>query len=171
MAKFQFAFVLLLVILAVLSCDGQKQRGRSARLLRNRKLARQEVAEEPITPYPSADELKPEIPFDETVSADEPAVVEEEEEEKVISTDEIAEGAANEPIPDEVYGPPEVSILYNTPDEIYGPPEVEANQLPVDATFARQKQRQARLIQARRQAAYRQARLAKLRAAKPKRSA
>ena len=169
MAKFQFVFVLFVVILTIYTCSGQKQRARPARLLRNRHLARQEVEEEPITPYPSADELKPVIPFDETVSADEPAIVEEDE--KVIPVDEIAEGTASEPIPDEVYGPPEESILYNTPDEVYGPPEVEANQLPVDTTLARQRQRQARLIQARRQAAYRQARLAKLRAAKPKRSA
>lgn len=166
MAKFQFALVLLLVVLAVFSCEAQRQRVRSGRLQRNRQLARQEV-EEPITPYPSADELKPEIPFEEAAPADEPAVVDEE----VLPVDEGSEGAANEPVPDEVYGPPEESVLYNTPDEVYGPPEVEANQLPADAVLARQRQRQARLVQARRKAAYRQARLAKLRAAKPKRSA
>ncbi|XP_065360382.1 uncharacterized protein LOC135954230 [Calliphora vicina] len=169
MAKFQFALVLLLVVLAVFSCEAQRQRVRPGRLQRNRQLARQEV-EEPITPYPSADELKPEIPFDEAVPApaDESAVAEEED---VFAVDEAAEGAANEPIPDEVYGPPEVAILYKTPDEVYGPPEIEANQLPAEVTLARQRQRQARLVQARRKAAYRQARLAKLRATKPKRSA
>ncbi|XP_023309440.2 uncharacterized protein LOC111691049 [Lucilia cuprina] len=169
MAKFQFALVLLLVVLAVFSCEAQRQRVRSGRLQRNRQLARQEV-EEPITPYPLADELKPEIPFEEAAPApvDESAVVDEEE---VFPADEAAEGAANEPIPDEVYGPPEESVLYNTPDEVYGPPEIEANQLPAEVTLARQRQRQARLVQARRKAAYRQARLAKLRAAKPKRSA
>lgn len=166
MAKFQFALALLLLVLAVFSCEAQRQRLRPGRLQRNRQLARQEV-EEPITPYPSADELKPEIPFDEAepASADEPAINEEEE---VALVDEAAEGAANEPIPDEVYGPPEEALLYNTPDEVYGPPEVEANILPVDVALARQ--RQARLVKARRQAAYRQARLAKLLAAKPKRS-
>ncbi|KAM7358674.1 uncharacterized protein ACRADG_003562 [Cochliomyia hominivorax] len=168
MAKFQFSLVLILVVLAAFNCEAQRQRVRPGRLQRNRQLARQEV-EEPITPYPSADELKPEIPFEEVpVAADEPVVVEEGKE--VVPTDETAEGAANEPIPDEVYGPPEESVLYNNPDEVYGPPEVEANQLHAEEVLARQRQRQARLTQTRRKAAYRQSRLAKLRAVKPKRS-
>lgn len=163
MSKFQIICVLLLAFVALCSCDAQRQRGRSGLLQRRRQLARQEV-EEPITPYPAADELKPEIPFDEAVPADEPSVAQEE-------TVSIDEAAVAEPIPDEVYGPPEVAVLYNVPDEVYGPPEIEANSLPSDGTLALQRQKQARLVQARRQAAYRKTRLAKLRASKPKRSA
>uniref|UniRef100_A0A1I8MUN0 Uncharacterized protein n=1 Tax=Musca domestica TaxID=7370 RepID=A0A1I8MUN0_MUSDO len=154
MAKFQFAIVMLLVAFAVLGCEAQRQRGRPVRLIqRNRKLARQEV-EEPVTPYPTADELKPEVPFEEVAPTDFP-----------VEEAEVAP-EASEPVPDEVYGPPEVSVLYNTPDEVYGPPELDANALPAEVVLARQRQRQARLVQARRQAAYRQAKLAKLRAAK-----
>ncbi|XP_067644156.1 uncharacterized protein [Eurosta solidaginis] len=80
-----------------------------ARYQSARYLARQEVAadaapEAPaVTPYPSADELKPAVPFD--------------------------EAAPTSNIPDEVYGPPEA----HTPDEVYGPPDVLGNDLPADA--------------------------------------
>ncbi|XP_075163547.1 uncharacterized protein LOC142236173 [Haematobia irritans] len=159
MAKFLFAIVLVVIACGLFSCEAQKIRGRPVRLIqRNRQLARQEV-EVPVTPYPSADELKPEVPFEETAPTDEVAVVEEAE------TPE-----ASEPIPDEVYGPPEGPTLYNSPDEVYGPPEVDANALPAEVVLARQRQRQARLVQGRRQAANRQAKLAKLRSTK-KRSA
>lgn len=168
MVKYQIAIVLVLVVLAIFSCEAQRQRGRLVRLSNSRQLARQE-AEEPVTPYPSADELKPEIPFDEAVPAsgavDESSVLES----GIAPVDEGSETAANEPIPDEVYGPPEIAVLYNTPDEVYGPPEVDANLLPSDVTLARQGQN--RLILPRQRAAYRQARLAKLRRAQLKRSA
>ncbi|XP_013104092.1 uncharacterized protein LOC106084735 [Stomoxys calcitrans] len=154
MAKYQFAIALLLVALAIISCEAQKTRPRPVRLIqRNRQLARQEV-DIPVTPYPSADELKPDIPFEETAPTDDVPVVE-----------EVAP-EASEPVPDEVYGPPDTPVLYNSPDEVYGPPELDANALPAEVVLARQKQRQARLVQARRQAAYRQAKLAKLRATK-----
>ncbi|XP_054736182.1 translation initiation factor IF-2-like [Anastrepha obliqua] len=111
---------------------------------RTRYLARQEeadaVPEAPaVTPYPSADELKPAVPFD--------------------------EGSPATNIPDEVYGPPEA----NQPDEIYGPPEVDANELPADAPVeapaadpaaedfpAPLDEQQARLVAVRRAAALRQ---------------
>lgn len=154
MAKFQFAIVLLLVACAVFGCEAQRQKGRPVRLIqRNRKLARQEV-DVPVTPYPTADELKPEVPFDEAVPTD------------AFPVDEEVAPEASEPIPDEVYGPPEIGVFYNTPDEVYGPPELDANALPAEVVLARQRQRQARLVQARRQAAYRQAKLAKLRVTK-----
>lgn len=154
MAKFQFALVLLVVAFAVLGCEAKRPKGRPVRLIqRNRKLARQE-AEEPVTPYPSADELKPEVPFEESFPADVPA-----------AEDEVVP-AGTDPIPDEVYGPPEVAILYNTPDEVYGPPEFDVNAFPTDLAFARQRAQKARLVQVRRKAAYRQAKLAKLRAIK-----
>lgn len=149
MAKFQFALVLLVVAFAVLGCDAQRQRSRPG----NRRLARQEV-EVPVTPYPSADELKPEVPFEESVPADEATVV-----------DEVVP-EASEPIPDEVFINPEVAIVYNAVDEVYGPPEIDVSAIPADVFLARQKAQKARLVQARRQAAYRQAKAAKLRAAK-----
>lgn len=149
MAKFQFAFVLLLVAFAVLGCDAQRQRHRPG----NRKLARQEV-EAPVTPYPSADELKPEVPFEESVPAVEPTDVEE-----VVPE-------ASEPIPDVVVVTPEVAVVYNAVDEVYGPPEIDVSAVPADVFLARQRAQKARLVQARRQAAYRQAKVAKLRAAK-----
>ncbi|XP_036327324.1 uncharacterized protein LOC118739930 [Rhagoletis pomonella] len=115
---------------------------------RTRYLARQEevadaVPEAPaVTPYPSADELKPAVPFD--------------------------EGAPANNIPDEVYGPPEA----NQPDEVYGPPEVDGNELPADLPVAADDvpaadpaaesfpapldEQQARLVAARRAAALRQ---------------
>ncbi|GBP00496.1 hypothetical protein EVAR_68349_1 [Eumeta japonica] len=123
------------LLAALCSCDAQRQKGRSGISQRRRQFARQQV-EEPITPYPSADELKPEVPFEESIPADEPSIAQEEP----ASVDETAVGVVNEPIPDEVYGPPEVAVLYNTPDEVYGPPEVEANSLSSDVTLARQRQ-------------------------------
>ncbi|XP_014099331.2 uncharacterized protein [Bactrocera oleae] len=158
MAKFQI-FVLCAVlafIACIVSIEAEpQQRGQrvyyrpaAARYQRprTRYLARQVEAdaapEAPaVTPYPSADELKPAVPFD--------------------------EGAPATNIPDEVYGPPEA----NQPDEVYGPPDVFGNELPADAapvddvpaadpaaeTFpAPLDEQQARLVAARRAAALRQ---------------
>ncbi|XP_039967080.1 uncharacterized protein LOC120779024 [Bactrocera tryoni] len=160
MAKFQI--VALCAVLAFIACIASieaepQQRGQrvyyrpaAARYQRprTRYLARQEeadaVPEAPaVTPYPSADELKPAVPFD--------------------------EGAPATNIPDEVYGPPEA----NQPDEVYGPPEVSGNELPADADVAPVDdvpaadpaaesfpapldEQQARLVAARRAAALRQ---------------
>ncbi|XP_075160484.1 uncharacterized protein LOC142233443 [Haematobia irritans] len=94
MAKFmQILFVSCLVFAL---CSAEIPRSRTSRVhvnRRNRFLARQEVAEEPaaVTPYPSADELKPEVPFDEAVAAE--------------------EQTPNQP--DEVYGPPEQDVPSN----------------------------------------------------------
>ncbi|XP_011184287.2 uncharacterized protein LOC105213251 [Zeugodacus cucurbitae] len=163
MAKFQI--VLLCAVFAFIACIASieaepQQRGQrvyyrpaAARYQRprTRYLARQEEAdaaapEAPaVTPYPSADELKPAVPFD--------------------------EGAPATNIPDEVYGPPEA----NQPDEVYGPPEVFGNELPAEAAAdaapvddvpaadpaaedfpAPLDEQQARLVAARRTAALRQ---------------
>ncbi|XP_018785347.1 PREDICTED: uncharacterized protein LOC108966763 [Bactrocera latifrons] len=160
MAKFQI--VVLCAVLAFIACIASteaepQQRGQrvyyrpaAARYQRprTRYLARQEEAdaapEAPaVTPYPSADELKPAVPFD--------------------------EGAPATNIPDEVYGPPEA----NQPDEVYGPPEVSGNDLPADGDLAPVDdvpaadpaaesfpapldEQQARLVAARRAAALRQ---------------
>ncbi|CAD7005155.1 uncharacterized protein LOC101451488 [Ceratitis capitata] len=122
------------------------QRPRTRYLARQEESAADVVPEAPaVTPYPSADELKPAVPFD--------------------------EGAPATNIPDEVYGPPET----NQPDEVYGPPEVFGNELPAgsaaDAAPAEDvpaadpaaedfpaplDEQQARLVAARRAAAYRQ---------------
>uniref|UniRef100_A0A0K8W748 DUF4794 domain-containing protein n=1 Tax=Bactrocera latifrons TaxID=174628 RepID=A0A0K8W748_BACLA len=160
MAKFQI--VVLCAVLAFIACIASteaepQQRGQrvyyrpaAARYQRprTRYLARQDEAdaapEAPaVTPYPSADELKPAVPFD--------------------------EGAPATNIPDEVYGPPEA----NQPDEVYGPPEVSGNDLPADGDLAPVDdvpaadpaaesfpapldEQQARLVAARRAAALRQ---------------
>lgn len=149
MFKFQFAFVLLLVILAVLGSDAYRQKARPVRLVqRHRKFSRQEA--EPVTPYPTADELIPDIPFADGVPAEEPYVPE----------DFVPEGS--EHFPDEVYGPPEVAVVY-TPDEVYGPPELDENALPGEDFWAFQRIRKARLLQLRRKAAaLKQAKLGKL---------
>ncbi|KAM7357086.1 uncharacterized protein ACRADG_002582 [Cochliomyia hominivorax] len=84
----KFVQILFVAFLAVALCSAETPRSRTSRfqVKRNRFLARQEAAEPAaVTPYPSADELKPEIPFDEAVAAE--------------------EQQPNQP--DEVYGPPE----------------------------------------------------------------
>ncbi|XP_061390771.1 myb-like protein V [Musca vetustissima] len=111
MAKFmQILFVAFLVI-ALVAAQPKRFQGR-----RNR-LARQEL-EEPVTPYPSADELKPEVPFDEAVAA----------EEQTPFTPVSAEGETPlTPVAPEGETPftpvvNEEETPY-TPDEVYGPPE------------------------------------------------
>ncbi|XP_073841612.1 uncharacterized protein [Musca autumnalis] len=100
MAKFmQILFVAFLAV-ALVAAEPKRHQGR-----RNRFLARQEV-EEPITPYPSADELKPEVPFDESVAA----------EGQIPFTSVAAEGETT------VFTEEETPFI---PDEVYGPPEEE----------------------------------------------
>ncbi|XP_061390766.1 fibrous sheath CABYR-binding protein-like [Musca vetustissima] len=90
MAKFmQILFVAFLAI-ALVSAEPKRFQGR------RRFLARQEVAEEAVTPYPSADELKPEVPFNEAEAPE--------------------EQTPNQP--DEVYGPPEQDVPAETDDVV-----------------------------------------------------
>ncbi|XP_061390792.1 small ribosomal subunit protein bS16-like [Musca vetustissima] len=90
MAKFmQILFVAFLAI-ALVSAEPKRFQGK------RRFLARQEVAEEAVTPYPSADELKPEVPFNEAEAAE--------------------EQTPNQP--DEVYGPPEQDVPVETDDVV-----------------------------------------------------
>lgn len=139
MAKFQVLIVIAACLLASSEC--QVQRARSSQRLsrgRSRYFARQELApadaDSAVTPYPSADELKPEVPFD-----------------------EAAAPAAAEPTPDAVYGPPDAAPApNNVPDEVYGPPDVTGNDLPADAA-ADVPAEQARLVAARRAANLRRA--------------
>ncbi|XP_017016348.1 uncharacterized protein [Drosophila kikkawai] len=138
MAKFQA--VLLVVALSLLAVsEAQQQRQRYSQRLsrgRSRYSARQEVAPAPadggdvdaVTPYPSADELKPEVPFDE------------------------AAPSAADPTPDAVYGPPDAAPNA-VPDEVYGPPDATGNDLPPAADIPAEQQ--ARLVAARRAANYR----------------
>lgn len=135
MAKFQVLLLIAACVLAIAEAQQVKrqlQRSASQRLSRGRSRysARQELAADAdaaVTPYPSADELKPEVPFD-----------------------EAAAPAAIEPTPDAVYGPPDaLPAPNNVPDEVYGPPDVTGNDLPAADVPAEQ----ARLVAARRQAA------------------
>ncbi|KAH8379006.1 hypothetical protein KR009_002588 [Drosophila setifemur] len=131
MAKFQA--ILLVVALSILAVSEAQRQRYSQRLSRGRSRysARQELAPadggdvDAVTPYPSADELKPEVPFEEAAPA--------------------------EPAPDAVYGPPDAAPNA-VPDEVYGPPDVTGNDLPAADIPAEQ---QARLVAARRAANYR----------------
>ncbi|XP_073841602.1 uncharacterized protein [Musca autumnalis] len=114
MAKFMQILFVAFLALALVAAQPKRFQGR-----RNRFLARQEVAAEAVTPYPSADELKPEVPFDEGMAVEEetPVVAEEEtpvvvEEETPVITEEETPVVAEEETP-------------FTPDEVYGPPEEE----------------------------------------------
>ncbi|XP_016999386.1 uncharacterized protein [Drosophila takahashii] len=135
MAKFQV--ILVVAALSLLAASEAQQQRYSQRLSRGRSRysARQELAPadggdpDAVTPYPSADELKPEVPFD-----------------------EAAAPSAAEPTPDAVYGPPDAAPN-NAPDEVYGPPDVTGNDLPAADIPAEQ----ARLVAARRAANYRRA--------------
>ncbi|TDG44071.1 hypothetical protein AWZ03_009496 [Drosophila navojoa] len=137
MAKFQVLIVIAACLLAVSECQVQRQR-QVQRLSRGRSryFARQELAPadpDAVTPYPSADELKPEVPFD-----------------------EAAAPAAAEPTPDAVYGPPDAAPNA-VPDEVYGPPDVTGNDLPAADAAADVPAEQARLVAARRAAKLRRA--------------
>ncbi|XP_036327321.1 uncharacterized protein LOC118739927 [Rhagoletis pomonella] len=130
----RFFQILLVACLAVALCaaEAPRYRSRNGRLQlskqHSRFLARQEVAEEAgVTPYPSAKELIPEIPFDEaaaaaaapevpvapdadvnvSVNVDLPAEQQpaDDEEEAVDAT--VADDAEGEHEPDLIYGPPE----------------------------------------------------------------
>ncbi|XP_043649920.1 uncharacterized protein LOC122617925 [Drosophila teissieri] len=135
MAKFQV--ILLAAALSLLAVSQAQQQRYSQRLSRGRSRysARQELAPadaadpDAVTPYPSADELKPEVPFD-----------------------EAAAPTAAEPTPDAVYGPPDAAPN-SVPDEVYGPPDVTGNDLPAAADIPAEQQ--ARLVAARRAANYR----------------
>ncbi|XP_017109441.2 uncharacterized protein [Drosophila bipectinata] len=132
MAKFQA--ILLLAVLSLCAVSEAQRQRYPQRLSRGRSRysARQELAPadggdvDAVTPYPSADELKPEVPFD--------------------------EAAAAAPTPDAVYGPPDAAPNA-VPDEVYGPPDVTGNDLPAAVDIPAEQQ--ARLVAARRAANYR----------------
>ncbi|KAH8307032.1 hypothetical protein KR044_003657 [Drosophila immigrans] len=139
MAKFQVVLLIAVGLLAIVEAQQQRQQQqRQQRLTRGRSryFARQELApaadaDAAVTPYPLADELKPDVPFD-----------------------EAAAPAAAEPTPDAVYGPPDAPAPNNVPDEVYGPPDVTGNDLPAAADVPAE---QARLVAARRAAKLRRA--------------
>ncbi|XP_013104093.1 fibrous sheath CABYR-binding protein [Stomoxys calcitrans] len=151
MAKFMQ--ILLVACLAFALCSAEAPRSRGARfqpVRRNRFLARQEVAEEPaaVTPYPSADELKPEVPFEEAAAAD--------------------EQPANQP--DEVYGPPEQDAPAAGTDDVDVPAEDEAVAAEEETVAAEEETVASSRLTARRGAVRKSSvRSAKLRKAAPAR--
>lgn len=150
MAKFMQ--ILCIAFLAVALCSAEPARNSRFQGRRNRFLARQEVEAEPeaVTPYPSADELKPEVPFDEAIAPE--------------------EQTPNQP--DEVYGPPEQDIPAETDDVVPVEEEVVATEeeeaIAEEEAAVAEEEALARLI-ARRGAFRRSARPAKLRKAAPAR--
>ncbi|XP_037953717.1 uncharacterized protein LOC119683900 [Teleopsis dalmanni] len=119
MAKFS-KLSMFLVVLAVVACSAEPPRYRSLKLQQGRRrvLARQEIAP---TPYPSADELKPEVPFVEEVAAQ----------------PDVVYGP-----PDQTYGPPQVGPSVEqlpsdeAPQQFAPNPDAEeflpAQQAPID---------------------------------------
>ncbi|XP_058980117.1 uncharacterized protein LOC131803108 [Musca domestica] len=129
MAKFMQ--ILFVALLAVALVAGEPRRF----------LARQEL-EEPVTPYPSADELKPEVPFDEAVAS----------EGQIPSNPVAGEGetpftpvAGNGETPFNPVGTDDDNTFIPaaaaegetpfTPDEVYGPPEEEENVNAVEEEY------------------------------------
>ncbi|XP_017488032.1 PREDICTED: uncharacterized protein LOC108376337 [Rhagoletis zephyria] len=145
----RFFQILLIACLAVALCTAEapRYRSRNGRLQlakqHSRFLARQEVAEEAgVTPYPSAKELIPEIPFDEAAAAaaapEVPVAPEadvnvsvnsaaqqpaDDEEEAVEAA--VADDAEGEHEPDLIYGPPEAEDVPAV-NEITPVEEIEA---------------------------------------------
>ncbi|XP_039967071.1 translation initiation factor IF-2-like [Bactrocera neohumeralis] len=192
MARFLQILLVASLAFALCAAEAPRFRGRNGRLQlskqRSRFLARQEAAEEAaVTPYPSAKELIPEIPFDEAAAAAAPEVpveapaVPEGDVNVSVNVELPAEQApveeeADEPaLADEAEGEHE-------PDLIYGPPEAEdvpvVNEVTpveeIEATIAEEEDEQAaeeeaiesaRLTFGRRINARKSARPAKLRAA------
>ncbi|XP_050333516.1 fibrous sheath CABYR-binding protein-like [Bactrocera neohumeralis] len=191
MARFLQILLVASLAFALCAAEAPRFRGRNGRLQlskqRSRFLARQEAAEEAaVTPYPSAKELIPEIPFDEAAAAAAPEVpveapaVPEGDVNVSVNVELPAEQApveeeADEPaLADEAEGEHE-------PDLIYGPPEAEdvpvVNEVTpaeeIEATIAEEEEEQAaeeeaiesaRLTFGRRINARKSARPAKLRA-------
>uniref|UniRef100_A0A1A9WFI0 Uncharacterized protein n=1 Tax=Glossina brevipalpis TaxID=37001 RepID=A0A1A9WFI0_9MUSC len=121
---------------------------------RNRYLARQEITTNNVTPYPLANDLKPEIQFVEMEPQDDRNVGDSRKD--IINSDSK---------PDEIYGPPEIALVFNTPDKVYGPPEtdVKSESLSPVETLARHKTGQTRLIKSGHRFIYRQLPLPQLR--------
>ncbi|XP_011184034.2 uncharacterized protein LOC105213120 [Zeugodacus cucurbitae] len=191
----RFFQVLLVACLAFALCaaEAPRYRGRNGRLQlsghRSRFLARQEAAEEAgVTPYPSKNELVPEIPFDEAAAAEAPEVPVEPEDPAAPEGDinvsvNVDLPAEQEPVEEEV---DEAAVAVDAegehePDLIYGPPEAEdvpaVNEITpeeeIEATIAEEEEEQAaaeeaiqseRLTFGRRINARKSARPAKLRA-------
>ncbi|XP_067645113.1 uncharacterized protein [Eurosta solidaginis] len=180
-AFFQILFV---ACLAMVLCNAEapRYRSRNARLQRNRFLARQEVADAAgVTPYPSAKELIPDVPFDEAAAAAAPALPTEFETQFFADVDSVSVDlpAGQQPTDDEVDETVAADDVAGErePDLVYGPPEAEdgptVNDIPVDEieeTIAEEEEQAAaaeeqseRFVSGRRYSA----RPAKLRAARP----
>uniref|UniRef100_A0A1A9ZS61 Uncharacterized protein n=1 Tax=Glossina pallidipes TaxID=7398 RepID=A0A1A9ZS61_GLOPL len=113
----------------------------SVRLIkRDRYVARQEIATNDVTPYPLANDLKPEIQFGDVEPQDDRFI-----------GDSHTNTINNDSKPDVVYGHPEITV-------VYGPSETDAKQSfqPSDVTLARHKAGQTRSTQSTRRLIYRQ---------------
>ncbi|XP_018785341.1 PREDICTED: fibrous sheath CABYR-binding protein-like [Bactrocera latifrons] len=191
MARFLQILLVASLAFALCAAEAPRFRGRNGRLQlskqRSRFLARQEVAEEAVvTPYPSAKELIPEIPFDEAAAAAAPEVpveapaepegdvnvsvnvdllAEQAPAEEEADETALADDAEGEHEPDLIYGPPEAEdvpvVNENTPVE-----EIEATTAEEEGEQAAAEEaiESARLTSGRRINARKSARPAKLRA-------
>ncbi|XP_054736064.1 uncharacterized protein LOC129243037 [Anastrepha obliqua] len=185
---FQILFVACLAV-GLCAAEAPRYRSRSGRLQlskqRSRFLARQEAAEEAgVTPYPSAKELIPEIPFDEaaaaaapevpvapvddvnvSVNADLPAEQEPAFEQEEVDEVAVADDAEGEHEPDLTYGPPEAEDVPAV-NEITPVEEIEATVAEEEeqAEAAEEGIQSGRLVFGRRINARKSARPAKLRA-------
>uniref|UniRef100_A0A0K8WBV7 DUF4794 domain-containing protein n=1 Tax=Bactrocera latifrons TaxID=174628 RepID=A0A0K8WBV7_BACLA len=194
MARFLQILLVASLAFALCAAEAPRFRGRNGRLQlskqRSRFLARQEVAEEAVvTPYPSAKELIPEIPFDEAaaaaaapevpvepeapaapegdvdVSVNDDLPAEQAPAEEEADEPALADDAEGEHEPDLIYGPPEAedvpAVNENTPVE-----EIEATIAEEEEEQAAEEEaiESARLTFGRRINARNSARPAKLRA-------
>ncbi|XP_061390770.1 uncharacterized protein LOC133326112 [Musca vetustissima] len=123
MPKFMQILLVAFLALGLVAAEPKRFQGR-----RNRFLARQEV-EEPVTPYPTADELKPEVPFDEAVAAEGQTTFTPVAAEGETPFTPVAAEGETPYTPDEVYGPPEedeaVVDTQDVVEEEYVPTEEE----------------------------------------------
>ncbi|XP_073842466.1 uncharacterized protein [Musca autumnalis] len=153
MAKFMQILFVAFLAFALVAAEPKRFQGR-----RNRFLARQEVAEEAVTPYPSADELKPEVPFNEAEAPVEETPVEE----------TPVEETPNQP--DEVYGPPETDEVVPVAEEEEAVAVAEEEAVAAEEAAAEEEAVESARLTARRAAARKSAvRAAKLRKAAPAR--
>ncbi|XP_049313094.1 cyclic nucleotide-gated cation channel beta-1-like [Bactrocera dorsalis] len=193
MARFLQILLVASLAFALCAAEAPRFRARNGRLQlskqRSRFLARQEAAEEAgVTPYPSAKELIPEIPFDEAAAAAAPEVPVEPEApaapEGNINVSVNVDLPAEQPPAEEEADEPALADDAegeHEPDLIYGPPEAEdvpvVNEVTpveeIEATIAEEEEEQAaaeeaiesaRLTFGRRINARKSARPAKLRA-------
>ncbi|XP_073842465.1 uncharacterized protein [Musca autumnalis] len=154
MAKFMQILFVAFLAFALVAAEPKRFQAR-----RNRFLARQEVAEEAVTPYPSADELKPEVPFNEAEAPVEEVPVEE---------TPVEEETPNQP--DEVYGPPETDEVVPVVEEEDAVAVAEEEAVAAEEAAAEEEAVESARLTARRAGARKSAvRAAKLRKAAPAR--